>query len=756
MTPKNRPCPNCGGTDRFYLVPAPTAGGDPFWECRQECTWPDGKRYRVYDRAGEPSGVRYRGSSTTLADAERPKPAAPTKAPNPVYRDLAEYAQAHGVDAAVFIAAGWSDCTRAQRPAVQFTTATTPRWRFLDGQAPKYIHARGAHEGDKRVWYKMPEALDLSEQAGCLVLCNGEASVVAAQHYGIPALAPAGGGEHNLPDHLLAQLQDAWTGPIIVALDADSKGRAAAPKLVAQLCAAGYISHAVNLGDGNDLANWCHLHQADSLNRLMALPPMAAPTSATSNAPTSNAPVIISLKALMQKTFAPINWIVPGILPEGCHILAGPAKLGKSGLAMGLALAKASGGIALGSVRVPQGDVLYLDLENGERRIKDRATEVLMGEAPPDGFDIATEWPPSHLGGVDHLNAYLTEHPACKLVVIDTLVAIRPPQTKHDTPYAQDYAAIRVWQQLAIKHHCCILIISHTRKQGATDFIDLISGTTGLTGAADGLMVLQRERGKASAVLHIVNRDTGEQELALKSEWPQWELLGDAADVRRSDKQIRVLAAIGDGAATAKDISTAIENDGGEEIKASAFKMLLKRMTDSGVILNRGNCYELIAAPPKHSVLRPVARQNSVTDVTDVTGVTGVTGVTTPQSHTNHPPQSHQSQAVTNGVTTPLPHSNAVNGGIVTPVTRVTPLFTPALPEPPVAPTPDAVSPDVRRSAEAALAAVVARLGPTVEFMPQPPATPVDAQPTEPAINVAFADRVRASLAAKKEAARVD
>ena len=221
-----------------------------------------------------------RSAQRTTATQARTIPArttgTQTKAPNPAYKNLTAYAQAHGgVGVEVFIAAGWTDCTHQERPALRFTTATAPRYRFLDGKEPKYTHAGGTHKGDKRVWYKLPEALALAAQAGCLTLCNGEASTVVAQHYGIPALAPAGGGEHNLPDHLLDQLRAAWTGPIIVALDGDGKGREAAPKLTAQLQAAGYTAHAVNLGDDNDLADFCKLHQAGALAALRDAPPLA-------------------------------------------------------------------------------------------------------------------------------------------------------------------------------------------------------------------------------------------------------------------------------------------------------------------------------------------------------------------------------------------------------------------------------------------------------------------------------------------------
>jgi len=59
-------------------------------------------------------------------------------------------------------------------------------------------------------------------------------------------------------------------------------------------------------------------------------------------------------------------WIVPGILPEGFVILAARPKKGKSWLALNIAVAKASGGCALGrpDLRLEPAKVLYLALED--------------------------------------------------------------------------------------------------------------------------------------------------------------------------------------------------------------------------------------------------------------------------------------------------------------------------------------------------------------------------------------------------------
>ena len=106
---------------------------------------------------------------------------------------------------------------------------------------------------------------------------------------------------------------------------------------------------------------------------------------------------------LMREELPPVRWAVPGILPEGLSLLAGKPKLGKSWLALGLAVAKASGGLALGKIPVDRGGVLYLALEDNRRRLQNRLRKVLGGDAAPEGLHIATEWARVDEGGADAL-----------------------------------------------------------------------------------------------------------------------------------------------------------------------------------------------------------------------------------------------------------------------------------------------------------------------------------------------------------------
>src|SRR5215207_710344 len=223
----------------------------------------------------------------------------------------------------------------------------------------------------------------------------------------------------------------------------------------------------------------------------------------------------VSATELMAIEFPEPRWIVPGIVPEGTTILAGKPKMGKSWLALGTSVAVAAGGVALGTKRVERGAVLYLALEDNPRRLQSRLKKLLPGGAAPEGLELATEWPRLGDGGLDALEAWLNTHPDARLVVIDTLAKFRTGQTGKSL-YKEDYEAVEPLVELAAHHNVAILIVHHLRKLGADDPLDQVSGSMGLTGGADGALVLNRERGRADAYLYVTGRDIEEEkELAL-------------------------------------------------------------------------------------------------------------------------------------------------------------------------------------------------------------------------------------------------
>jgi len=265
---------------------------------------------------------------------------------------------------------------------------------------------------------------------------------------------------------------------------------------------------------------------------------------------------------LMAIEFPEPRWIVPGIVPEGTTILAGKPKMGKSWLALGTSVAVAAGGVALGTKRVDRGAVLYLALEDNPRRLQSRLKKLLPGGAAPEGLEFATEWPRLGDGGLDALEAWLNTHPDARLVVIDTLAKFRTGQTGKNL-YKEDYEAVEPLVALAADHNVAILIVHHLRKLGADDPLDQVSGSMGLTGGADGALVLNRERGRADAYLYVTGRDIEEEkELALSwdSTKATWKIAGDAEEYRNSRERQEVegcLRTLGEPAGP-KEVSEAL------------------------------------------------------------------------------------------------------------------------------------------------------------------------------------------------------
>ena len=214
----------------------------------------------------------------------------------------------------------------------------------------------------------------------------------------------------------------------------------------------------------------------------------------------------------------PVQWSVPGIVPEDVTILAGNPKLGESWLTLGrLGIATATGSIALGKKRVEQGECLYLALEDNRCRLQKRLDKLLAGDSAPEMLHIALEWPRLDEGGVEALDIWLEANPGARLVVMDTLKKIRPRTSGNRSVYDVDYEALDPLLPLAAERNVAIVVVHHTRKLAAADPLDEISGSTGLSGGVDGALILRRDRGRADAYLHVTGRDIEEeQELVLR------------------------------------------------------------------------------------------------------------------------------------------------------------------------------------------------------------------------------------------------
>ncbi|MBX9677147.1 MAG: helicase RepA family protein [Gemmataceae bacterium] len=253
---------------------------------------------------------------------------------------------------------------------------------------------------------------------------------------------------------------------------------------------------------------------------------------------------VVDGPTLLGMQFQQIMWVVNDLLPEGLTILAGPPKLGKSWLVLLVALAIVNGSQALGAYDCTSGEVLYLALEDTSRRMQARLRKIVnRSELSPAGLNFQYHAPVLGAGLENHLRSWMEEHPKTRLIIVDTLAKVRPARKKSDDIYSADYAVIAALKAVADEKQVAIIVVTHTRKMADNDPLAEVSGTMGITGAADTILVLKRDRGQSHAVLHITGRDVDEQELALawNADTATWLVAGNAREVRQSEPRKEVV-----------------------------------------------------------------------------------------------------------------------------------------------------------------------------------------------------------------------
>lgn len=303
---------------------------------------------------------------------------------------------------------------------------------------------------------------------------------------------------------------------------------------------------------------------------------------------------------LLEVEFPEPRWAVPGLLAEGLNLLVGAPKLGKSWLALNIGVAVASGGVALGKVPVVEGDVLYLALEDTGRRLQSRLRSVLAGAGAPKRLFLATECAVLPDGGADRITHWLDDHTDARLVIVDVFTKVRGTAVKDASRYDADYVAMAQIKSIADRYGVAFCVVHHTRKAASEDFLDTVSGTNGLAGAADAILVLTRSRGSSDATVKITGRDVEEADhpLAFDSKIGTWTLLdGPASDYEVSDERRRIIAAVRE---TPGLSPKAIADASG--VKHDVVKHLVRTMVDAGQLETDGAGHY---SEPPHSPFTP-------------------------------------------------------------------------------------------------------------------------------------------------------
>lgn len=287
-------------------------------------------------------------------------------------------------------------------------------------------------------------------------------------------------------------------------------------------------------------------------------------------------PETATAEELLARVLPPVQWIVPEMVAPGFTCIFGKSKMRKSWLTVALALAVSQGGMVLGSIPVQKRGVLYLGMEDTERRLQDRLRKMLGTEAAPANFHYRTSWPrfgTKHNGDL-MVREWLYQHPDVGLAIFDTFAKSRTPPTGNGSAYDQDYDAASMFKDIADDFGIGIVGIHHQSKATRDDWVDTMNASSGLAAASDTLILLDGKRGESSATLRMTGRDVETQDIHL--EWNKqgwcWTAEGAAADHQAEQERQQVwavldrlqgaakVAAIADGLGTSRSNAYLIVN----------------------------------------------------------------------------------------------------------------------------------------------------------------------------------------------------
>jgi RecA-family ATPase len=239
----------------------------------------------------------------------------------------------------------------------------------------------------------------------------------------------------------------------------------------------------------------------------------------------------------------------------------------------------------MGTVDVERGDVLYIDMENGARRIQRRIQALYPDERHrPDlsRLEWVTDAPALDKGFLDALDDWRQSVTNPRLVVIDVLQRIKPAGNATRNAYENDYSIWAPLQRWALDHGIAVVGLHHTKKGGADDPLEALSGSNGLSACADTTLVLDRDSN--GITLYVRGRDVDEKESAMTFEAGLWTMTGDAATVRRTDERSTILDALAD----ADEPMSPAEIADATRMAGQNVRQLLVRMARAGEIHKAG------------------------------------------------------------------------------------------------------------------------------------------------------------------------
>lgn len=287
---------------------------------------------------------------------------------------------------------------------------------------------------------------------------------------------------------------------------------------------------------------------------------------------------VIDGDVLAKTHFDDPKYVWNGILPDsGIAVCAASKAAGKTLLLLQLADAITKGHPFMGVETAPS-TVLFLELELSKRRTAQRLSK--MGITPNKNLKFAWQWQQGEAGIRD-----LTDYVYVKkiqLVVVDVLQRLWPPEQDSNS-YGDAYNVLGPLRAMANELNVMVLLVTHLRKAEATDYMNSVIGSVGITANADVILSLKRARGENDAVLSIDGNDVESKEIALRfSPNPLGfeESDADPAMAGQTRERKKIVQAITDLGGQAR-ISEIVEKTGKSQPNVSK---LVRKLVETGML----------------------------------------------------------------------------------------------------------------------------------------------------------------------------
>lgn len=302
---------------------------------------------------------------------------------------------------------------------------------------------------------------------------------------------------------------------------------------------------------------------------------------------------VLSVPEICNMKLEPLKWVIEGVIPlEGVTMLTSPPKSGKSILALNIIIENAVKPKILNYFKpVSAFDTLYIDLEGNRRRTKTHVMNLLGNMPFPPSVSVVYKWPRIADGGLSKLYDYAEYHSDTKLFVIDTYGKIQigsKNQAASGYSYKKDVEEIDTFSKFCEKMRVSVMLIHHTKKTESDDWVSMVSGTYGISGSVDTLLLLKRKKGEFQATLCVTGRDVEEKQYKLNTNMSKQRMsvIGEETDegVELTDTQrdiVICLQAFGEPKSPQE-----IANVVGKTV--GSVKRLLANMVEDGKVIRVG------------------------------------------------------------------------------------------------------------------------------------------------------------------------